>query len=51
MMWGPAMTAADRGASAVEYALIMAMIALAIIAGLLVFGPQVAALFEVDLTP
>ncbi|NYI46881.1 Flp pilus assembly pilin Flp [Nocardioides aromaticivorans] len=45
------MTGADRGASAVEYALLVAMIALAIVAGLLAFGPQVAALFDVDFTP
>lgn len=45
------MTTADRGASAVEYALLVAMIALVVIGGLLVFGPQVAALFEVDFTP
>lgn len=41
----------NRGASAVEYALLAAMIALVIVGGLLVLGPGVAAFFDVDFTP
>lgn len=35
----------DRGASAVEYGLLVGLIAVAIIAALIILGPQIAGLF------
>ena len=36
----------DRGATAVEYGLLVGLIAVAIIAVLLILGPEIAALFQ-----
>lgn len=41
----------QRGATAVEYALLVTLIAVAIIGSLLLFGTGVAGLFDVDLSP
>lgn len=40
----------ERGASAVEYGLLVALIAVAVIAAVALFGPQLAALFQ-DMIP
>ncbi|HVK28395.1 MAG TPA: Flp family type IVb pilin [Nocardioides sp.] len=48
--WQPA-PADERGATAVEYALMMMLIAVAIIGAVALFGDAVVGLFEVDFTP
>jgi len=40
------LTREDRGATAVEYGLLVGLIAVAIIAALIVLGPQLSGLFE-----
>ncbi len=44
-------TTMERGATAVEYILLVTLVAMMIVGALLVLGPGVAALFEVDFSP
>lgn len=51
VLLGPDLDADDRGASSVEYALIVGFIAAVIVGAVVAFGSSVNALFGVDFNP
>lgn len=49
--WIRPATRCQRGASAVEYAILVGFIAAVIVTGVALFGTNVSELFDIDITP